>query len=78
MMNEDRLVFIKNLLKSVPRGPWHYYCGDDFDHWQIWSPTDGITMVQDDSGVLPDTDFINFVLQARGIIEELLLEVEKK
>lgn len=77
-MNEMRILEIKDLLKTIPRGPWNFSEGSDFDHWEIWSshPIDNVSLVQDDSGAPPDKDFINFILQARAIIEELLGEIE--
>ena len=77
-MDKKRIGEIKELLNSVPKGPWHFNEGSDFDHWELWSSheKDGCHMVQDDSGVPPDPDFINYVLKSRGIIEELLKEID--
>lgn len=78
-MDRQRIKEIETLLESVPKSPWNYSEGSEFDHWEIWSShfLDGYSLVQDDSGVPPDACFINFVLQSRDIIEELLNEVKK-
>jgi hypothetical protein len=75
-MKKQRIQQIRDLLASVPRTPWIYEEGTDLDHWELYSNKDYIHMVQDDSGVPPDKDFINFVLQAKEIIQELLNEID--
>ena len=72
-MKENRIKEIKDRVASVPKGNWQYLEGDDFDHWQIYSHDYDIAMVQDDSGVPPDENFINFILHAR---EDLLFLLE--
>ena len=68
---------IKDLLKRVPKSPWHYCGEDDLDHWKIWSSDKktGYVLVDEDSGVPPDPDFIEFVLNARAIIEDLITQL---
>jgi len=45
----------------------------------LWSSDKikGYAMVQDDSGVEPDKDFIEYVLKSREIIEKLLKIIKK-
>ena len=79
-MTDDEIKYIQDLLDLVPKSPWYFSPGDDFDHWEIWSSDKetGCSMVQDDSDVPPDDAFIEFVLRSREIIERLLKEVKKE
>lgn len=76
-MKIEDLNGIDQILNLVPKSPWHFSPGDDFDHWELWSSDKGTGchMVQDDEGVPPDPGFIQYVLKSREIIEALLNEV---
>lgn len=78
-MNLEEIKEIERVLDLVPPNPWHFSCGDDFDHWELWSSHEskGCHMVQDDAGVIPDEGFIEYILKSREIIEKLLKEVKK-
>ncbi|NJL54194.1 hypothetical protein HC928_02760 [bacterium] len=75
IMNE-RINEIKGRIEKLPPTPWHYSDGDDFDHWQVWGD-DCVHLVQDDSGVLPDQDFIDFILHAKDDINYLLSLIDQ-
>ncbi len=78
-MNTDKIKEIERILNLVPPAPWCFSAGSEFDHWELWSDDMfyGYHMVQDDSGVPPDAGFIEYVLESRNIIEDLLKEVKK-
>lgn len=62
-MNLDEL---ENLAKAATPGPWEYELGSDdgFDHWQLFNPETLEYLVQDDSGVEPETRNLAFIAAA--------------
>lgn len=50
---------IEARLKAVPRGPWTYCQGSETDHWELWNDEESI--VQDDSGVDPSTEVLEYI-----------------
>jgi hypothetical protein len=79
-MNFEEINEIERILNLVPPLPWHVSCGDDFDHWELWSsdPKKGCHMIQDDSGVEPSKEFLEYLVKSREIIEKLLQQLRKE
>jgi hypothetical protein len=79
-MEDYEIKSIEALLDRIPKAPWSFCSGDDFDHWELYStcPKTGCSMVQDDADVPPDPAFIEYVIRSRDIIERLLEEVKNR
>lgn len=56
-----RLKEMRKNYANLPCGPWKFIEGDDFDHWQLYSPVTAESLVQDDSGVQVSDELIYFL-----------------
>jgi hypothetical protein len=76
----DKIEEIKKRLNNFLDGRWSYCEGTDNDHWELTvenkEMTDMVWLVQDDSGVPPDRDFIEFILCAAADLRYLISLVE--
>jgi len=80
-MREDEKAWLAQVqarVDAVPPPPWTYAHGDDLDHWELWNSETGEHLVQDDSGVEPSTEFLEFISHARSDIPRLLALVEEQ
>ena len=51
---------LERLANANEPGPWYYRHGTSCDHWELWNE-EHTFMVQDDSGVEPTTDFLEYI-----------------
>jgi hypothetical protein len=63
---------LENKYSKLPKGPWKFSKGDNFDHWELWSPSEGEWLVQDDSDVTLSEDFIKFLCDAKNDMDILI------
>lgn len=69
---------LKELEEKITPAPWKYSHGTTMDHWELWSNVEGdpVWEVQDDSGVEPSTEFLEFITQTRNALPTLLKVIE--
>lgn len=65
----EKIAEMEKLLKDLPDAPWNFIHGND--HWELYGSC-YTYMVQDDSGVPPDPQFIEYVLKSREMMPVLL------
>jgi hypothetical protein len=66
---------MQKLCDGLPKPPWHYAHGDLLDHWTI--DNDEESIIQDDSGVEPTTEFLQFVCASREFVPWAIERIQK-
>lgn len=75
-MDPLNLSDLKKLSDEATPGPWHGCVGDELDHWELYNPETGEHVVQDDSGVDPRAEDIEFICAARTYLPKLIAVAE--
>lgn len=71
---ESYLKDLKAITEKVSPPPWKYRHGTTMDHWELWSDKDDdmVWEIQDDSGVEPSTEFLEFIATSRSAVPKLI------
>lgn len=71
-----KLENIQKLCDEATPEPWQWGPGNPIDHWELWNPIEHVWIVQDDAGVEPRFEDLEFIAISRTLIPQLLAIAE--